>query len=86
MGTIRRLVRLPVEVHIDVGSADEHISLMRQASNLLVHRGGFSIIGTLVCSGNLFIPRRSAYEYLVPGLCGEWEKTMQELGRTYTVV
>jgi hypothetical protein len=55
---------------------------MRQASNLLVHKGGFSVIGTLVCTGNLFITHRLHNE-LVPGL---WEDTMKKRGKTYTVV
>ena len=80
--TIRRLVNLPSQICIDVGSSDEHISLMRQASNLLVHKGGFSVIGTLVCTGNLFITHRLHNE-LVPGL---WEDTMKKRGKTYTVV
>lgn len=34
---------------------DEHISMMRNAKNLLLHKGGFSAIGAIVCKGNVFI-------------------------------
>lgn len=33
---------------------DHHISMMRLCKNLLVHRGGFSVIGTFICNGNIF--------------------------------
>jgi hypothetical protein len=42
-----------ISVYID--TADNHISLMSVASNLLLHKGGFSIIGSLVCKGNIFL-------------------------------
>lgn len=52
------------EIIIDTSEPDTHISLMHKAKNLLVHLGGFSIIGTIVFTGNnlyitdLFYPIR----------------------------
>ena len=40
----------------DFNEPDAHVCFMSKACNLLVHRGGFSILGTLVFSGkNLYI-------------------------------
>ena len=37
-----------------IDNADNHLSLMRNASNLLVHTGGFSALGAIVAKGNVF--------------------------------
>lgn len=37
------------------GNADIHLMLMSEASNLLVHNGGYSCLGSIVSTGNLFI-------------------------------
>jgi hypothetical protein len=40
------------ELIIDVSEPDIHLSVMRNAKNLLVHIGGFSMIGALAFKGN----------------------------------
>jgi hypothetical protein len=42
-----------IYVYFDI--PDVHISIMRLASNLLVQRGGFSIMGTFINNNNIFI-------------------------------
>ena len=39
------------------GTADDHLFAMSRATNLLVHRGGFSALGALTCRGNVFFSR-----------------------------
>ena len=45
-----------IYLHLDI--PDVHLSLMSVASNLLLHRGGFSALGSILCTGNLFITHR----------------------------
>jgi len=33
---------------------DEQLCIMKLAKNLLVHRGGFNLLGVLLCSGNIY--------------------------------
>lgn len=39
-------------IELDLDHADVHVSIMRKCKNLLVHKGGFSILGTIVFSGD----------------------------------
>jgi predicted oxidoreductase len=41
---------------------DLHIVLMHKASNLLLHKGGFSCIGSLICEGKIFITNHFSYD------------------------
>jgi hypothetical protein len=40
-------------LHMD--SPDNHLAIMRNASNLLLHKGGFSMLGYIVATGKVFI-------------------------------
>jgi hypothetical protein len=42
-------------IYIYINNADVHLSLMMNSYNLLVHKGGFSCLGSIVQTGNLFI-------------------------------
>lgn len=44
-------------ISLIVASPDVHISIMRKATNLLIHKGGFSAIGMLVNKNNIFITK-----------------------------
>ena len=41
-------------IHIILGEPDEHLAIMYSARNLLLHRGGFSVLGSIVNQGQLF--------------------------------
>ena len=46
------------KITIDTSIPDVHICAMRRAKNLLVHRGGFSVLGSLIFTGkNIFISK-----------------------------
>jgi hypothetical protein len=45
-------------IYIYLNNADVHLSIMSNASNLLLHRGGFSALGSIVSTGNLFITKQ----------------------------
>jgi hypothetical protein len=36
---------------------DIHLALMSKAKNLLVHRGGFSVLGSLLCDGTVYVTK-----------------------------
>jgi UDP-N-acetylenolpyruvoylglucosamine reductase len=42
-------------IFIYLDQQDVHIMIMANASNLLLHKGGFSAIGSIVSTGQLFI-------------------------------
>ena len=41
-------------IHIVLCEPDMHVSLMSKAKHLLLHKGGFSTIGSIVCEGNIY--------------------------------
>lgn len=54
-------------IFIYLNSPDIHLSIMSQASNLLLHKGGFSCLGSIVSTGNLFITK-----YFCPAKKDNW--------------
>jgi hypothetical protein len=42
-------------IYLHMDSPDNHLAIMRKASNLLLHKGGFSMLGYIVATGNVFI-------------------------------
>jgi len=48
-------------IYVYLDKPDIHICLMYMASNLLVHQGGFSAIGSIVCTGNVFYTNSFTY-------------------------
>lgn len=52
---INEILELNNNIYLYLDSPDEHLALMSLASNLLVHRGGFSVLASLLCRGNLYI-------------------------------
>ena len=48
------IVRKLSKVEYIVGSADEHMVMMAFAKNLIIHKGGFSLLGSLACQGNVY--------------------------------
>ena len=53
----RLLEFLEGDTRIIIAAPDDHICMFRQSRNLFVHKGGFSCLGSLICSGNVFCSR-----------------------------
>ena len=54
INAITNCLQMSDKIKISVASADEHLCMMFEASNLLVHRGGFSLLGMILCKGKVF--------------------------------
>ena len=50
--SLNMLLSKNLNVIIDLNEPDIHLSAMRRAKNLLVHMGGYSILGSLLFNGN----------------------------------
>ena len=48
-------------VYIYLADPDVHLSLMSEASNLLLHKGGFSCLGSILSTGKLYITKYFTY-------------------------
>lgn len=53
INSIKKVLELDNSTFL-IGNSDTHIALMSCASNLIIHRGGFSTIGSIVCKGNIY--------------------------------
>ena len=60
---INKILSLNTNIYIHLDIADIHLSLMSNASNLLLHCGGFSAIGSIISTGNLFITKRFTHAF-----------------------
>ena len=45
-------------IYVYLDKPDHHLCIMHLAANLLVHKGGFSCLGSLICSGKLYVTSR----------------------------
>jgi hypothetical protein len=54
---INYILSLNTNIYLYLNDPDIHLSLMSVASNLLLHKGGFSALGSIVSKNNLFITR-----------------------------
>ena len=61
MNTINNILNQNDNMYIYLAPPDIHLSIMSIASNLLLHKGGFSCVGSIVCSGNLFVTEYFGY-------------------------
>jgi len=55
MNSINSILGISNNIFISIAHPDEHISIMSKASNLLLHKGTFSTILSLINKNNLFI-------------------------------
>lgn len=54
--SLNRIKNNGIEFSVDYNTPDNHLCIMRNCNNLLVHKGGFSILGSLLFKGkNLYI-------------------------------
>ena len=52
--TMNYVLEKTTNVSIIVAEPDVHLSLMSKSKHLLLHKGGFSAFGTLVCGGTIY--------------------------------
>jgi hypothetical protein len=76
LNTMNNILAQRDNIYIYLSSADIHLSIMSEASNLLVHKGGFSCLGSIVCNGNLFITN-----YFSVAKCNNW---ISKVNKKYT--
>lgn len=48
--SLQKINNNKIEVHID--KPDNHLVMMNKSKNLLIHKGGFSILGSIIFNGN----------------------------------
>jgi len=53
--TMNNILCLNSNICLCLEEPDDHLALMMNASNLLLHRGGFSCLGSIFCHCNVFI-------------------------------
>jgi hypothetical protein len=76
--TINSILEKNENIFILLESVDIHLSIMAKASNLLLHKGGFSCLGSIVSSGNLFITKYFGYNN-----CNIWKNMVN---KEYTIL
>jgi hypothetical protein len=69
INTINNILNMRDNIYLYLNNADAHLTIMSFSTNLLVHKGGFSCLGTIVCSGNLFITKHFKHAY-----CKNWKQ------------
>jgi hypothetical protein len=52
---MNRILERNENIYLHMDSPDNHLAIMRNAENLLVHKGGFSMLGYIVATGKVFI-------------------------------
>jgi hypothetical protein len=55
--TINSILNHNNNIFIFLNSADVHLSIMSKASNLLLHKDGFSSLGSILSTGELFVTK-----------------------------
>jgi len=76
--TINSILSKNENIFVFLNSADVHLSIMASASNLLLHKGGFSCLGSIVSTGNLFVTK---YFYQI-----NYEQWKNQVNKKYTVL
>jgi hypothetical protein len=52
---MNRILERKDNIYLHMDSPDNHLAIMRKSANLLLHKGGFSMIGYIVATGKVFI-------------------------------
>lgn len=76
--TINNILQMRENIYIHLNTPDMHLAIMSMASNLLVHKGGFSCLGSIVCNGNLFITKNFHHAN-----CNNW---MNKVNKKYSLL
>ena len=52
---MNRILERNENIYLHMDSPDNHLAIMRKSANLLLHKGGFSMLGYIVATGKVFI-------------------------------
>ena len=52
--SLNNILKKNNNIYVYLAEPDLHIVAMRLCKNLLVHRGGYSVMGTLICTGKIY--------------------------------
>ena len=52
---MNKILSLKTNISLIIGSPDEHLCCMYLSSNLLLHKGGFSVLGSIASCGNIYV-------------------------------
>ena len=55
MNQINHILNKNDNLFVYLDKPDNHLCIMHKAANLMVHKGGFSCLGSILCTGNLFV-------------------------------
>lgn len=55
--SLEKILKLSDKFYFILGEPDEHLCVMHFASNLLLHKGGFSTLGYIISTGKLYITK-----------------------------
>jgi len=56
--TLNSILNKNNNIYVYLNTPDVHLSIMKNASNLLLHKGGFSTLGSIVSTGKLFVTNK----------------------------
>jgi hypothetical protein len=62
LSTINSLLSSKNNIYIYLESPDIHLSIMSYSANLLLHKGGFTCLGAIVATGNLYLTKYLGHE------------------------
>jgi hypothetical protein len=69
--SINAILSKNTNIYVYLDNPDVHLSLFSVAQNLLLHRNGFSILASLVCTGNMYVTREFS-----PIMNNDWRHAM----------
>jgi len=82
---INKINNKNIEVNID--APDNHLCIFRKCKNLLVHQGGFSVLGTILFTGNnLYITKNFNIDWLLNAENQIWKKYIENTAHKYKMI
>lgn len=82
---INKINNKNIEVNID--GPDNHLCIFRKCKNLLVHQGGFSILGTILFTGNnLYITKNFNIDGLLNAENQIWKNYIENTTHKYKMI
>ena len=82
---INKINNKNIEVNID--APDNHLCIFRKCKNLLVHKGGFSVLGTILFTGNnLYITKNFNINSFLNAENQIWKKYIENTAHKYQII
>jgi hypothetical protein len=78
LNTMNNILQMRDNIYLYLNTPDMHLSVMAMASNLLIHKGGFSCLGSILCKGNLFITH-----HFTIAKCNNW---LEKVNKKYSLL